>query len=144
MTEDHQDNFCIPSSQLIYGSVVYWVTIIAAMISAAGPTLAMLRPDKTIMNPHLLFAAIWKGEKVDTIWELAAGGFPGGHFYLEHFFAGDGFTQFGIVLGSSAALWGLLAASYFFIHEKSYGYFFASLFISAIIIFAMLGVIALK
>lgn len=130
--------------QLVYGAIVYWVTIIAAMICVTGPTIAMARIDNNVLNPHHLFAAIWEGKEVDVIWEQAAGGFPGGHFYLEYFLTGDSWIQLGIALGGSAALWGLLAASWFYIKERSYGYSFACILVSGIILFAMLGVIKLK
>ena len=134
----------ISKAQRVYGSVVYWITITSAIICVIGPTLALANIERSILNPHYLFAAIWRGEDVNTVWQEAAGGFPGGHFYLEHFFAGDGFTQFGIALGSSAALWGLLAASWAFIKERSYGYALVCLFVSAIIIFSALGVVEVK
>lgn len=134
----------ISKAQSAYGAVVYWVTFSAALICMAGPLIAMLAPESNVLNPHLVFSGIWEGKTADEVWAYAGEGFPGGHFYLVRFFSGDGFTQFGIVLGSTAALWGLLAAVAGFIREKAYGYAGACVFVSAVIIFAMAGVVSLK
>ena len=133
----------ISKAQSAYGAVVYWVTFSAALICIAGPLIAMLAPEKNVLNPHLVFSGIWEGKTADEVWACAGEGFPGGHFYRGRFFSGDGFTQFGIVLGSSAALWGLLAAAGF-LKEKSYGYAGACIFVSAVIVFAMAGVVNLN
>lgn len=132
----------VPRAQILYGSFVYWLTIISAIICIVGPLLVMARVDNNILNPHYLFAKIWSGEGIDAVWQGA--GFTGGHFYVNHLFTGDGFIQLGIVLGSSVALWGLLAAAWEFFKERAYIYTFASIFISATIVFAMLGIVKLK
>lgn len=134
----------MPAAQRAYGSIVSRVAIAAAVICLAGPPAAMLAPGRNVLNPHLLFPALWEGKTSGEVWELVGEGFPGGHFYAKNFLSGDGLAQFGIVLGSTAALWGLLAAFKGYLKEKSYGYAAACLLVSALIIFAMTGVVKLK
>ncbi len=134
----------IKKSQNIYGVVVYWFTVASALICITGPMLAVFSPEKNILNPHLLFSAIWEGRNAAEIWTYAGDGFPGSHFYLRGFSGGDAFTQFGLVLGSTAAMWALIAVAVEYARRRSYGYAAACLFLCGMIIFAMAGVINLK
>lgn len=134
----------ISGAEQAYGTVVYWITIAAALICVVGPLFALARPGGNVLNPGLVFEAIWEGRVAGEVWDYAGGGFPGGHFYLDRLLSGDGLTYFGIVLGSTAAFWGLLAAAACFIKEKAYGYAGACVLVAAVIIFAMAGVVSLK
>lgn len=134
----------LSSADKAYGAVVYWITIAAAVIAIAGPLVAMARPGKNVLNPGLAFEGIWEGMSADEVWLYAGEGFPGGHFYFDRLAAGDGLTYFGIVFGSTAALWGLLAAAAGFIKERAYGYAAVCVAVSAVIVFAMAGVVNLK
>ena len=85
----------MPKAQIIYGEIVYWATILAAIICMIGPLISMINVDNNVLNPHYLFAGIFEGKDAATIWKEVGGGFPGGHFYLSKFTSGDGFTQEG-------------------------------------------------
>ena len=130
----------MPKAQIVYGEIVYWVTILTAIICMIGPLISMIDIDNNMLNPHYLFAAIFEGKDAATIWNEVGGGFPGGHFYLSKFTHGDGFTQFGLALGCSVALWGLLAAAVAYIREKFYLYFFLALWVSFLVCVSMIGI----
>jgi len=127
--------------QTVYGEIVYWVTIFSAIICMIGPVVSMSNPDNNILNPHYLFSGIFDGKDAATIWEEVGGGFPGGHFYLSNFTKGDGFTQFGLALGCSVGLWGLLATAFVYIKEKNYTYVVLSLWVSLLISLSMIGIV---
>ena len=131
----------MPLAQILYGEIVYWITIVAAIICMIGPVISMVSKDNNVLNPHYLFSAIFAGKNVETIWEEAGDGFPGGHFYLNHFTTGDGFTQFGLALGCSVGLWGLIAVAGAYLSEKNYLYVFLSLWVGLLIFLSMVGIV---
>lgn len=131
----------MPGAQIVYGEVVYWITIAAAIISIIGPVIAVINIDNNVLNPHFLFAAIFDGKTPEVIWEEVGGGFPGGHFYKNNFLYGDGFTQFGLALGCSAAFWALIGAAAAYRKDKTYLYVILSLWVAAMVAFAAFGII---
>lgn len=131
----------MPGAQIVYGEVVYWITIAAAIISIIGPVIAVVNIDNNVLNPHFLFAAIFDGKAPEVIWEEVGGGFPGGHFYKKYFLYGDGFTQFGLALGCSAAFWALIGAAAAYRKDKTYLYVILSLWVAGMIAFAAIGII---
>jgi len=138
----HDDRPVMPPSQIVYGEIVYWVTIVSALICMVGPVIAMMRIDDNVLNPHYLFASIFAGNSADTIWNEVGGGFPGGHFYLSHMTAGDGFTQFGLALGCSVALWALLATALVYLKQRNYLYLLLCLWVSVLVALSALGIIS--
>jgi hypothetical protein len=129
----------MPRAQLVYGEIVYWITILSCIICMVGPVIAMSNVENNTLNPHYLFAKIFEGKNAETIWQEVGGGFPGGHFYLKNFTSGDGFTQFGLALGCSVALWALLVSAVAYISERIYLYFFLSLWVSFLVFVSMVG-----
>ena len=128
-------------SQIIYGEIVYWGTVAAAIICMIGPFIAMKNVEHNIMNPHYLFAKIFEGKNAETIWQEVGGGFPGGHFYFDNFSMGDGFTQFGLALGCSVALWALIPASLCYLKEKNPLYTGLCLWVGLLIFLSMIGIV---
>ena len=133
----------VPTTNIIYGEIIYWITVVACIICMIGPVIAMASIGNNILNPHYLFAAIFEGKDAHTVWEKVGGGFPGGHFYLKNLTKGDGFTQFGLALGCSCAFWGLLASAISFLREKVYLFIFLSLFVAALVFLSMTGLVSL-
>ena len=201
----------MPRAQIIYGEVVYWVTILAAIICMIGPLIAMLNVENNVLNPHFLFAKIFEGKSSRTVWAEAGpfkltqksldaikeegapedvinilarfqnkefksgdeaikvfektmgkdllekpidndktvqslilkhgGGFPGGHFYWSNLTVGDGFTQLGLALGCSVALWALIIAAFAYLSEKTYIYVFLSLWVALLVFLSATGII---
>ena len=131
----------MPRAQIIYGEIVYWITIVSAIICMIGPVIAMSSVDNNVLNPHYLFVAIFEGKTAETIWQELGGGFPGGHFYLSHFTYGDGFTQFGLALGCGVAFWGLLATAILYLSERTYLYVFLSLWVALLVFLSASGIV---
>jgi hypothetical protein len=131
----------MPLAQTIYGEIVYWVTIVACMICMVGPVIAVAAPKRNILNPYFLFAKIFEGKTAPDIWQEVGGGFPGGHFYFDYFTYGDGFTQFGLALGCSVALWALIAAAIAYASEKIYFYVGLALWVGLLVTLSMIGIV---
>ena len=132
----------IPSAQIIYGNVIYWTCVIAAIICTIGPAIAVASADNNVLNPHYLFAAIFEGNDPAEVWETAGPGFPGPHFYFKHITWGDGITMFGIAMGCACALWALIAAAIGgYLREKPRNYLYAAFcFWIAFIIYYAAGI----
>lgn len=136
----------MPRAQIIYGEVIYWLCIIAAAICTVGPIISLWLVDNNVLNPHYVFAALWEGKSAEAIWNTAGNGFPGGHFFLQHITTGDGFTQFGVALGSIAALPALFMAGLAYLKEKPRNNLYAilSLWVMILIGFSAVGILAMK
>lgn len=132
----------MPRAQIIYGGIVYWVTILACIVCMIGPVISVANPENNKLNPFKLFDAIFQGKSPQAVWQEVGGGFPGGHFYFKHFTSGDGFTQFGLALGCSVALWALIASAFAYIKEKNYLYVALALWVSAFVFLSMIGIVA--
>lgn len=132
----------MPISQIVYGEIVYWVTIASAIICTVGPALALIFMNNNVMDPSFTFGAIFAGKKAADIWALSQGGaFPGGHFYLSNMFTGDGLTQFGLALGCGVALPGLIGATFAFAKSKSFGFVGLSIWVSALVLMSAAGIV---
>ena len=136
----------MPRAQIVYGEVIYWLCIIAAAICTIGPIMSLWFVDNNVLNPHYVFAALWEGKSAEAIWNTTGEGFPGGHFFLENITKGDGLTQFGVALGSIAALPALFMAGIAYLKEKPINRLYAvlSLWVMTLITFSSLGIIAVK
>jgi hypothetical protein len=131
----------MPRAQTIYGAIVYWITIISCLICMVGPVISVASPEKNVLNPYKLFNAIFEGKNAQTVWQEVGGEFPGGHFYLKNLTFGDGFTQFGLALGCSVALWALIAAAIAYASDKIYIYVVLSLWVTALVALSMIGIV---
>jgi hypothetical protein len=131
----------MPRAQITYGAIVYWITILSCIICMIGPVVSVAAPEKNVLDPYKLFNAIFQGKDAQTVWREVGGEFPGGHFYLTHFSHGDGFTQFGLALGCSVALWALLAAAFAYAVDKIYLYVGLALWVSALVALSMIGIV---
>jgi len=132
----------IPRPQIIYGEIIYFCSIIAAIICTIGPVIIILFPDNNVVDPHYLFSTIWGGKGAGAVWRISGGEFPGGHFWLHNLTTGDGFTQFGLVVGCACASLALIGASIAYFQEKpkAYGWVFLSLWVALLIILSVLGI----
>jgi hypothetical protein len=133
----------MPRAQTVYGAIVYWVTIISCLICMVGPVISVASPDNNVLNPYKLFNAIFQGKDAQTVWQEVGGKFPGGHFYLKNLTYGDGFTQLGLALGCSVALWALLAAAIAYTADRIYFYVILSLWVAALVTVSMIGIVGM-
>jgi hypothetical protein len=134
----------IDKSQLYYGKVIHWVTIFSCLITLIAPVLILLFPHRNLLNPSLIFNAIFEGKNPAGIWESAGVPFKSGDFwklFLTSLFTPDGFATLGIALGCSVTLWALIPAVWQFTRKKEYFYVFVSLFVIALIALAMSGLV---
>jgi len=131
----------VPQAQTLYGAIIYWVTIASCIICMIGPVISLAAPDNNVLNPYYLFAGIFEGKSPATVWQEVGGGFPGGHFYFKNFFYGDGFTQFGLALGCSVAIYGLLAAAIAYLREKAYFFVILSLWVALLVGLSASGIV---
>ena len=132
----------MPRAQTTYGAIVYWITILSCILCTIGPVISVANPDNNVLNPYKLFNAIFEGKDAQTVWKEVGGEFPGGHFYLTKFTYGDGFTQFGLALGCSVALWALIATAVAYASDKIYLYTILSIWVSIMVALSMVGIFA--
>jgi len=134
----------IDKSQLYYGKTVHRITIVSCLISLMTPFFILLFPNKNHLNEAMLFDAILKGKNPAEIWKAAGVQFKSGDFwnmFIKNFFTPDGFAAFGVALGCSVTLWALLPAVWQFIKKKEYFYVGVSIFLMALIVLAMSGIV---
>jgi hypothetical protein len=133
----------LAQSHAVYAQTVHVITIISAIISLFMPILIMAFPDANILNPNRIFAAIFSGASPGEIWALSkAGGFPGAHFFLKFPRAPDAWAMFGISLGCSVGLWGLIPAIAIQIRkEKNYFEALAGIILGLLLLFSMFGIL---
>ncbi len=132
----------MPRANTVYGAIVYWITIISCLICMVGPVISVAFPEKNVLNPYKLFNAIFEGKNAQQVWQEVGGDFPGGHFYLKNLTYGDGFTQFGLALGCSVALWALIAAAIAYSKDRIYLYTIVALWVAFMVALSMIGIIA--
>ena len=134
----------IDKSQLYYGKVIHWLTIVSCLITLIAPVLILLFPRSNVLNPTLIFDAIFAGKKSAEIWAAAGVPFKSGDFwklFLGNILTPDGFATLGITLGCSVTLWALIPAVWQFFKKKQYFYVCVSLFVMALISLAMSGLV---
>ena len=131
----------MPLAQVLYGDVVYWICVLSAIICAIGPLVALFNIDNNVLNPHFLFSAIWEGKDAMGVWQVTGGEYPGGHFYLDNLFKGDGLTQFGLCLGGGCALPALLVAAVAYAKDKEWLWCVMGLWVSALIFVSATGLV---
>jgi hypothetical protein len=139
-----EKTYDVEKSQLYFGNTVHRITIVSCLISLITPVFILLLPNKNYLNEALLFDAVFKGKKPADIWTAAGVTFNHGDFwklFIKNFFTPDGFAAFGIVLGCSVTLWALIPAVLQFIKKKEYFYVCVSIFLMALIVLAMSGIV---
>ena len=55
----------VPKSQGVFGALVYWITILAAILCIIGPLVAFIDLDANVINPHYEMSNIFDGMKPD-------------------------------------------------------------------------------
>ena len=216
-----QERPIVPVSQRIFGELVYWITVLCAILCTVGPLITFIDMDNNVLNPHTLFGNVFDGMpteagidleedvtagdtvlKLDdvgdfevdqtinitadgevvesdlviasidedantitlttglqnaysteddiqvaeeTIWDSAKDDVKGGHYWLDHFTTGDGFTLFGMVLGCAVGIIALtITGLYLLLKEKSVGWALGSFFIAFMSTISMVGLISVE
>ncbi len=134
-----------PLYNRVYGAVVYWITFATCVICLIGPIISILWPQATAMNPYFTFALIFEGMSGPEIWETLYGTMPYLHsVWWNEFFTGDGFMIFGMTIGCTVAVWGLIPTIYALARDGVWGYALFSLVIIGMILFAASGVVEME
>ena len=107
----------IPTAGIIYGEIVYWLTIVGSVIAIIGATIATVGGD-SYLDASIVFSAIWEGHDTAAIWQATAGELPHGHWYLAHLLQGDGLAMFGLALGVFSVTPALFASGVALIRNK--------------------------
>ena len=130
----------IPLSGIIYGEVVYWLTIVGSIIATIGATIAMFGADN-YLDPSHVFSAIWEGQTTVAIWEGTVGAIPRGHWYLGRLGAGDALAMFGLALGVFSVIPGLIASAIAMLKKKQILFGSLALVAAVLCITSCLGLI---
>jgi hypothetical protein len=109
----------IPVSGVIYGELVYWITILGSIIAIIGATMAMFGAQN-YLDPSYVFSAIWEGKSTVEIWEGAKGQIPNGHWYLPRLGNGDALAMFGLALGVFSVIPGMIGAAIVMYRKKDF------------------------
>ena len=137
--EGYHDKPLPPKAGIIYGDLVYWITIAATVMTIIGSIIIFVTTNNYI-DPSYMLSAVWEGKTVEEIWQGATGAQPDGHWYLPHLTTGNGMTAGGIALGVFSVIPAILAAAVVLLRkgEKLFG---ALAIIAAVItILAMIGI----
>lgn len=60
-----EERLIVPKSQLVFGSLVYWITVLAATFCIIGPLIAFINMDGNVINPHYEMKNIFDGMRSD-------------------------------------------------------------------------------
>lgn len=136
----------LPQSAVVFANIVHWVTIISSLIALFAPIFILINSDNNVLNPNLIFGAIFNGAKPEEIWALSTtGSFPGAHFYFQYFAQADSWAMFGVNIGCGVALWGLIPAIFLqLFKEKEYFYALLGIIFAVLILLSMIGIITLQ
>jgi hypothetical protein len=131
------------SADKVYGSVVYWCSVIACLVCTIAPILTVARPENNSQNPYMVFSRIWAHQPPEALWETSASPLTDVWYWIHHVTFGDGLMMFGLFLGCSCASIALLCCSAIFLfgkhREPVWGV--CSLSIAAAMILALTGVL---
>lgn len=114
--EGHQDRPVVPLAGVVYGDIIYWITIVATIVVIIGSIITFVTTNNYI-DPNYMLSAIWEGKNVEEIWQGAIGTQPDGHWYLPHLTTGNGLTAGGIALGVFSVIPGIIGAAYLLFKE---------------------------
>ena len=127
-----------PVTSLVFGLVIYWVTIIGSIIAVIGAIVAFVSKANYVPPSHW-FTSLWQGNSTVEIWEETASSAPVGHWYMSQLATGDGLSALGISIGVSSVTVALLVSAIMLFKSKSVVYGMLSLAAALIIIVATLG-----
>ena len=127
---------------VVYGEIVYWVTIVGSLITIVGVTIAMFGAQNHI-DPSYVFSAIWEGQSTAAIWEGAVGRIPNEHWYLTRLGMGDALAMFGLCMGVFSVVPGMIGSA-FVLFKKKETLFGACAIVAAVLcITSCLGLISM-
>lgn len=135
----------IPRSHLIYADIMHWVTIAVAIASLLIPVFLIAMPQKSILNPNLIFTEIFNGASPEEIWSMSAtGGFPGAHLYFSYPSIIDSYAMLVINVGCAVGAFALIpTVIYQIVKEKDWFSAIAGFALLMLITLSMLGILSI-
>jgi len=127
-----------PFSGLVYGQLVYWITMASSFIAMIGSVIASVTKSN-LVPPTYWITAIWQGKSTAEIWEPISGPLPVGHWYISSLMTGDGITAMGISIGVFSVILAMVVSSIFLFKEKSVLFGALALITAAITTVSMLA-----
>ncbi len=104
----------------VYGGIIYWSTIIAALLVIIGTTLSLLVMDD-VLAPAYVFEAVLAGGSPADIWSHSVADMPDHYWYLKKPWHGDALVMLGIVTGVFSVIPAcFMAAVLFFCKGQKY------------------------
>lgn len=128
----------VPIAGVVYGDMIYWGTIMAAVLTLVGEVISFVTRNN-YMSPSYLLSAIWQGKSVDQIWTDGVGGLPEGHWYLAQLGTGDGLTTAGLALGVFTVIPAIAGSAVMLVRQRQYLFAALALIAGAITTLALLG-----
>ena len=103
----------IPLSGLIYGQIIYWITLFSSVLVVIGTVVSFLEEESPLPASYLLQSVI-DGKTKNEIWQNSSlASSPQILYFLNHFSYGESITMIGISLGVSSVIPATFVASYF-------------------------------
>ncbi|MEZ4358179.1 MAG: hypothetical protein R2876_06095 [Eubacteriales bacterium] len=135
----------VPTSNIAYANVIHWGTIFFTVLALFAPLFMLIDQSSNLLNPSLVFGAIFNGTSVSEIWKLSTtGSFPGAHFYLNYIGLAESWGQIAICGGCAIGLFALAPTILIQVFkEKSYVQAFLGLIFFALILFSAIGVLSI-
>ena len=135
----------IPKSQKIFGSSIYWVMIFAAVGAFFTPIFILANPSNNVLNPNMVFGAIFAGATPAEVWAYSVSGtFPGAHFYLSYMTKADSWAMIFTVIGCGFGLFGLIPAMVYQVREKDWFCAILCIIITILIFLSVIGVLIIN
>jgi hypothetical protein len=114
---NNDDRPVVPIAGIVYGDIIYWVTIVATVVVLIGSVMTFVTMDN-YMDATYLLSSIWQGKNVEQIWVGAVGAQPNSHWYLAQLNTGSGLTEAGIALGVASVIPAIIGSAYILLRER--------------------------
>ncbi|MFC1904788.1 hypothetical protein ACFLXT_03380 [Chloroflexota bacterium] len=124
-------------SGLVYGQIVYWITMASAFIAMIGVVVASVAKSNFVTTTYWM-SSIWQGKSTAEIWEPINGSLPVGHWYISCPMAGDALTALGISIGVFSVTLAMIVSGIILFKEKRILFGTLALIVAAITSMSML------
>ena len=128
----------------VFGKVMYWIAFVCGTLALFLPIWILAQPENNVLNPHIIFEAIFNGAPLDEIWSHSVtGAFPGAHFSFAYITRADSWASLFINLICGVGLLGLIPAMAYQVKEKDWFCAFLSFIIATLIFLSMTGLLSI-